>query len=522
MTDEPSNPQVAEAPIGLAPLPLRLRDVLLLFGITLVAAVLRLSCLGEWSFWVDEAHTWRDVTMPMWRFVGDVRVWYPTSFLGLRALMDLGVLPGFSEGWLRLPFAFVGIVSVPVLALFGNAIVGRSAALLAAALLAVNPWHIYWSQNARAYVLVAFVALLACWTFWHGQQRRSWRWTTIGVLAALVCGSCHFSGLMLLPAFGAYWLLIRVRRHDRRMGIVLGAGAAVLLLGPHLVQLLPPFEAFRAQKAQPSLAHMVQTTAFYFRLPLLGAAGFGVWLALRRPIQGRLLFAACCAVLPLLGLAWLGGTIVKVTARYGICALPAVLLLASAAAVHVAAVARRALAPGVARGCAAAVLPLILGLDMVAYDYLYYTVQYGDRGRWREACEVVQAAAGNRPVLVCTSNEPTLLYYMRPNYHRGHEEATAERDATVYGIETQWVYGTGLPEHASWNGHTYFRGVTWTARQQGRELFVVASLPELAEKDRDGTLRQALREQFELVQLLPCWIGPKDASVYVWRVRAAR
>ncbi|MCA8950147.1 MAG: hypothetical protein KDE27_11640, partial [Planctomycetes bacterium] len=38
---------------------------LALAAATVVAAVLRLLDIGQWSFWVDEAHTYRDATMPL-------------------------------------------------------------------------------------------------------------------------------------------------------------------------------------------------------------------------------------------------------------------------------------------------------------------------------------------------------------------------------------------------------------------------------------------------------------------------
>ena len=48
-------------------------------------------------------------------------------------------------------------------------------------------------------------------------------------------------------------------------------------------------------------------------------------------------------------------------------------------------------------------------------------------------------------------------------------------------------------------------------------LFAVAlTLPELQEKDPAGHFRNALADHCELVLHLPCWVGPKDESVYVY------
>ena len=120
--------------------------------------------LGDWSLWIDEAHSWRDATMPLdakmgW-FLRSDRAFYPLTFLLLRNLLDLQVI-GSDEWSLRLPFAAIGIVTVPLLAWCGRSLVGAGPAAIASLLLAVNPWHIYWSQNARGYVIAAFATVLA-------------------------------------------------------------------------------------------------------------------------------------------------------------------------------------------------------------------------------------------------------------------------------------------------------------------------------------------------------------------------
>ena len=78
---------------------------------TLVGAALRLYQLGEWSVWVDEAHTWRDATMPLdgeRGFMSADRRFYPLPFFLLRFLLGVGVL-GYDEWSIRLPFAIFGI-----------------------------------------------------------------------------------------------------------------------------------------------------------------------------------------------------------------------------------------------------------------------------------------------------------------------------------------------------------------------------------------------------------------------------
>ena len=89
---------------------------------TALGAGLRLWGLDQWSFWVDEGHTWRDATMPLTGeegFLASDRVRYGVPFFLLRLLLGLGVV-GYDEASVRLPFALIGVLTVPVIALCGG------------------------------------------------------------------------------------------------------------------------------------------------------------------------------------------------------------------------------------------------------------------------------------------------------------------------------------------------------------------------------------------------------------------
>jgi hypothetical protein len=61
--------------------------------------------------------------------------------------------------------------------------------------------------------------------------------------------------------------------------------------------------------------------------------------------------------------------------------------------------------------------------------------------------------------------------------------------------------------------------LAWHAQQakRGDALFaVMVTMPELIEADPDGSFRAVLVRDFVLAQHLPCWVGPKDESVYVY------
>lgn len=498
------------------------RQWVCLAALTVLAAALRLFGLGEWSLWVDEAHTWRDATMPLHGpngFLASDRVLYPVTFLLLRQLIDLGWI-GEDEASLRLPFVLVGTLTVPLLALVGRRFVGAWASVLAAGMLAVHPWHIYWSQNARGYVFVVFAAVLVVDRAFAYVRRDRLRdlglvWVCIGFGTL-----CHPTGAGLAIAFLAF-LLLRAMPWTPRRGLVFGlASAAVLLVGlPWALQNLSPYQGFLRAKSSPSLLHFVQTSAFYFRPIALLLAAVGVVGLHRFAGRDRALLLGCFLLAPFLVVAALGNAVVLATARYAIVALPALAWLAAFACVQLGeAAARHWRGRGLAAWLAAAALPLcVLGEQGIAVaDYAF--VQHGQRARWREAAAFLRQQAGGRPIRVATINYPTVTYYLRRGMWRGVMDP-ADLGNDVVPI-TDWMIAEGIDQQKNRIAEPGAAGhLAWhrqAAAAAGALFAVVVTLPELAEQDRNGSFLAAVRDACELGLHLPCWVGPKDESIYIY------
>ena len=144
-----------------------------LAALTLLAAALRLSTLHLQSFWYDEAFTPVHVLHPsLWAtlrsFVHTENtppLWYVIAWADSRVL-------GSGEIALRLPSALAGIATVPVAWAIGRELTGRRVtAIAAAALVAVNPLFVWYSQEARAYALFVLMAALAMLCFLRALRR---------------------------------------------------------------------------------------------------------------------------------------------------------------------------------------------------------------------------------------------------------------------------------------------------------------------------------------------------------------
>ena len=136
---------------------------------------------------------------------------------------------------LRLPSALAGIATVPVAWAIGRELAGRRARRsLCAALVAVNPLFVWYSQEARAYGLFVLTAALAMLCFLRAEReptpRRMAAFALSGALALL---THYFAVFLLIPM--ALWLLVdrtaadAARRRARRRSARSRSSALALL-----------------------------------------------------------------------------------------------------------------------------------------------------------------------------------------------------------------------------------------------------------------------------------------------------
>ena len=490
---------------------------------TLVAAGLRLLELGSWSFWVDESHTFRDATMPLYGengFFSTNRSYYPLTFLMLRALID-GGLVGHDELALRLPFAVVGIVTVPVLWACGRAIVGERAAVLSAWLLALMPWHVFWSQSARGYVflLLSSIVVAALLWRWHiGRRRRDlWLAVLVGVLGYLF----HPTAAMQFVGFGLFVLL----RGRNPSPWVLAIGALVLLVllaaAPSLLELLFP-EFARSKAGRTSFTHFVTTSGYYFRPLVLVAAVAGFALLRRDGEPARVAFFGCLAATPFVLLFEVGMTVAQTTARYALCTLPLILWLAAHGAVRVGDLltndgnaARAEDGSRAATRVAGAFVAVLLLADLGVGAFQYFAHHHGERARWHEAAAFLEREFADDNLYVVTTNEPTVRYYLTPDYWQNDRLEDPRRivriieDFMLDGeLQGNRLHEPGAAEHLRWRRAE--------AKAAGARFVIAGTMPMLQSVDPSGDLLRRLRSDFRLALHLPCWIGPKDESIFVY------
>ena len=166
--------------------------------VTATAALLRARGLND-ALWTDEIRTLVDsVRLPLSRIVTTFPGDNQHTLYSVLAHVSVGVF-GEHPWSLRLPAMFFGILSVPMLYVFACELVPRTEALLASLLLAVSYHHVWFSQNARGYSTLAFLALLSSWFVLRGLRRgRASDWVAYAVVMSLGVYT-HLTMVLLAP-----------------------------------------------------------------------------------------------------------------------------------------------------------------------------------------------------------------------------------------------------------------------------------------------------------------------------------
>lgn len=225
----------------------RSRAFWIVAGLTAAAAALRFATLGAQSYHHDEVITASRLLRGSFGHAIDAigfsesapPLYYVLAWLWVQ-------LMGNGEVGLRSLSALAGVATVPVTYLIGKELRDRAAGIAAAALVAVNPMLLWYSQEARAYALLVLLTSISFLYFvralrdvpsvdhpyggeTHGTSRNLLLW---GVFSGLALATHYFAFFPLAAEAG--WLL---RRHGRAalrgVAIVLAFGLALVPLVAH-------------------------------------------------------------------------------------------------------------------------------------------------------------------------------------------------------------------------------------------------------------------------------------------------
>jgi mannosyltransferase len=289
-------------------LPLREKKYFLVWCSLLLlgAAGLRLYALGQNSLWVDEHASLLTARFPL----ADIPAaalshdaFEPPVYFWLLHLIIRRF--GDSESALRLLSAVAGAVTVPLAALLFRALgAGYRIAGIAAALLAINPLHLWYSQEARPYALLVCLGVGALVCFVRALETKSaLAWIGFGLLASLAILT-HLAGLVFVLLAWLWWILTRPRQPLPR-GLLVSSAGILLAIAPFVYQLAQAVSQAQGKGSPPRPLTGLEIPYTFFTY----VAGFsfgpsvreiqerGPWTALlAHPIQSAIGIMALLAV----------------------------------------------------------------------------------------------------------------------------------------------------------------------------------------------------------------------------------
>lgn len=224
-----------KSPIRQVGAKLKLPDYLVVAIITALGAGLRLLYLGRQSFWNDEVITIHVASAPF----DEILVYFlhdsspPLYYLFLKVWLQFAR----TEAAIRLLPALFGILAVLLTYLVFRKIAGRRPALIAALVLAVHPYHIYYSQENRYVTLLTLIGLISVWAYLRFLRRN-------GLTDAVLLGFClaamaytHYYAFFLIAGLALHCLVFHLRSLDRLLKGLLASAVGFFLFLPWLAVL---------------------------------------------------------------------------------------------------------------------------------------------------------------------------------------------------------------------------------------------------------------------------------------------
>ncbi len=399
-----------------------LKQYMFLLVITLTALALRFYKLGEWSFWGDEIITLRQA-----EDIFEIKLisWSLSKMLIHIALNLLDI----SEWSARLVPALIGVVSIPILYFPIRKLFGPAVALLSMLLLAVSPWHLYWSQNVRFYTtLLLFYTSALLAFYWAIEEDR----LDYLILSLILFGLATIErqiGLFFVPVVFLYVVLLRILPIEKPPGLRLRNlglfflpglifGLFLLYSNPTVREWSLWLERFGWVNTNP--LWILSGVVYYVGIPTICMGALGGLYLLRIKNRASLLFGLG-AVVPLLSIM-IVSLFQYAANRYVFISLLSWIILASVAVRELLVQSQRS-----ARILVLGVL-MILVLAPLSENVLYYQFQNGNRVNWRAAIEFVQQQKAEGDLIIVPDSRLAEYYLQEETYSMGGVDLTQIRE----------------------------------------------------------------------------------------------
>ena len=324
-----------------------MRTILIVSALLVLGGALRFYRLSGRSLWLDE--------ILVWDFSGGASIGAVVRRLSaVPSLMPLHFVIswiirrfGDSEIWLRLVPAVAGTLTVPAMFLLARNLFGRRTAVIAALLVAVAPFLIWYSQENAAYALLTLLTIVQMQLAYLAVTRsRLIYWLGFSIVTLVSLYNDYFALLATAAAFAFIGLVLARRIGRVGVGRLLPAVGSGLLILLGYLPWLPILRTFLHHQeyglSRFSPAHHATLAEVESQLAIFGLQGVVLvlfvaglvlavfWTVRRRP--EAVLLTILWLVVPVAAFFYtLRGGLVTLWPRYLIFVLPAALLLVALA-----------------------------------------------------------------------------------------------------------------------------------------------------------------------------------------------
>jgi 4-amino-4-deoxy-L-arabinose transferase-like glycosyltransferase len=199
-----------------------------LVALTALGFGLRCADMGQ-SLFGDERYTYSIVTQNglhgVWHQVYTTSITPPLHYFVAWLAVQFGGDPTVT---IRIPSLILGTALIPLTFLIARRVGGVRLALLAAGFMALSPFAVFYSTEARAYELMTFLVALSTFALLKAGDDERKVWLVVHALAAAGALWAHYTAAFVLVAQAAWALW--TRRVERRRLVVAEAAIVVLFL----------------------------------------------------------------------------------------------------------------------------------------------------------------------------------------------------------------------------------------------------------------------------------------------------
>lgn len=388
--------------------------------ILLLAFGLRVYQLGQQSLRGDEAVTYVFTSNTWPEMLNIIRLNDPHPPLYYMLTKAWLPLAGQSEFALRFPAVIGSMLLIALLYAFTARLTTSRIAIFTLLLTALNPYQVFYAQDARSYTLTTLLGLVssvALWQAWHTQ--RGWQWAGYGLFVLLgMYTHYYFAFLVVFQGLFLLWLCWQNGRWPPYQYVLAGLINLVIFLPWLWISREFVFSYSGTVESVTFLEALWRPLQAFVSGQLLSEPWLGVitiavgiaillsfWSLRLQPANTRWLIGLYLGV-PILSIFLVSLSRPIFTERYLIIASPAFLMLMGLAGAQSFAARRRWV-----QVVAGVWLIAIIGVSGAALNNHYHNPAFAKSPAWQEALNYVHRHAKTGDALIYTFPSPVIGYY---------------------------------------------------------------------------------------------------------------